>query len=214
MENAPIIAKLRALWQKRPQRLSALWHRRFSVSMAPMAPMIDEPVEEELLPGNRLRFFHPTRPGKILNGRFKTIVKLGYGANSTVNLQFKRWKKSSVLRYVSIKIAALDTDIAWETRISMLIANADPLHEGLAFIRMPIDELQLRRLEGTHSCLVYTPMRETLFQLQHRLRRQRLAPPLFKFFIYCLLEAVDYLHTNCGLIHTGKAFQRLYWHLL
>ncbi|UNI23793.1 hypothetical protein JDV02_009591 [Purpureocillium takamizusanense] len=171
-----------------------------------MAHIIDEPIEEELLPGDRLGRFHPTRPGEVLDGRFKTITKLGYGAGSTVwlaeNLRFKKWRKSSIPRYVSVKIAALDTDAAWETRISKVIAKAQPSHEGLEFIRMPIDEFRLARPEGTHSCLVYTPMRETLCQLQSRLRRQRLAPPLFKFFIYCLLEALDYLHTKCGLIHT------------
>lgn len=111
-------------------------------------------------------------------------------------------------RYVSVKIAALDIDAAWETRISKVIAKAQPSHEGLEFIRLPIDEFQLAGLEGTHSCLVYTPMRETLCQLQNRLRRQRPAPPLFKFFIYCFLKALDYLHTKCGLIHTGKASYR------
>lgn len=99
--------------------------------------------------------------------------------------------------------------MAWETRVSKLIAGAEPLHEGLAFIRIPVDEFQLRELEGIRSCLVYTPMRETLLQLQHRLQRQRLTPPLFKFFIYCLLEAIDYLHIKCGLIHTGNALAPL-----
>lgn len=111
---------------------------------------------------------------------------------------------TSVPRYVAVKIATLDIDAAWETRISRLIANAEPSHEGLNFIRTHLDKFQLPGEGGTHSCLVYTPMRETLFQLQHRLRGQRFAPPLFKFFMYCLLEAVDYLHTECHLIHTGK----------
>lgn len=92
---------------------------------------------------------------------------------------------------------------------SKLINHANPSHEGLSFIRTPIDEFQLEGPEGVHSCLVYEPMRETIFQLQHRLQRQRLALPLFKFFIYCLLQALDYLHTVCHLIHTGKAFKYL-----
>ncbi|KID93619.1 protein kinase domain protein, partial [Metarhizium majus ARSEF 297] len=168
--------------------------------------MINKPIDEELLPGDRLRSFHPTRPGEVLDGRFKTIAKLGYGAGSTVwlaeNIGFKHSAHTSVPRYVAVKIATLDIDAAWETRISRLIANAEPSHEGLNFIRTHLDKFQLPGEGGTHSCLVYTPMRETLFQLQHRLRGQRFAPPLFKFFMYCLLEAVDYLHTECHLIHT------------
>lgn len=113
-------------------------------------------------------------------------------------------------RYVSIKIAALDADASGEMINSKLITNAKPSHEGLSFIRTPVDEFQLKGPEGTHFCLVYEPMRETLFQLQHRLRRQRLALPLFKFFTYCLLQALDYLHTECHLIHTGKVTEHLH----
>jgi len=118
----------------------------------------------------------------------------------------KRWRKSDVPRYVSIKISALDTDPGRETENSKIICNANPSHEGIDFTRIPGDEFQLPGQGGTHFCLVYEPMRETLFKLQHRLRTKRLAPPLFKFFIYCLLQAIDYLHTECKLIPTGKVF--------
>ncbi|KAI5464267.1 kinase domain protein [Mariannaea sp. PMI_226] len=208
MANAFTIANPRILRQKRPCRLSGFWNRYFCDShRRPMAHEINEPIEEELLPRDRLRYFYPTHPGEVLNGRFKTISKLGFGAGSTFwlaeNLKFKRWKKSSLPRFVSIKIAALDTDASKEMMYSKRITHAKPSHEGLSFIRTPIDEFQLKGPEGTHICLVYEPMRETLFQLQHRLRRQRLAPPLFKFFTFCLLQAVDYLHNECRLIHTG-----------
>lgn len=49
-----------------------------------MAQIIDDLIDGDLLPGDRLRYFHPTRPGELLDGRFKTIVKLGFGAGSTV----------------------------------------------------------------------------------------------------------------------------------
>jgi hypothetical protein len=49
-----------------------------------MAHIIDDPIDEELLLGNRLSCFHPTRLGELLDGRFKTIAKLGFGAGSTV----------------------------------------------------------------------------------------------------------------------------------
>lgn len=85
MANISSIANLRFLTQKRPYKLPAFWSRCFCVSSPrSTAHEINEPIDEELLPGDRLRCFHPTHPGEVLNGRFKTIAKLGYGAGSTV----------------------------------------------------------------------------------------------------------------------------------
>ncbi|GAB1319137.1 non-specific serine/threonine protein kinase [Madurella fahalii] len=215
----PTLARLQHLrWQGRLSGSSISFLASFHQSTAVSQPTretndsttapIDHPIEEELLPRgeDRLRWFHPTQPGEILGGRFKTIVKLGFGAGSTVwlaeNVKFKRWRTNPPPRFVCIKIAALDTDASGEMERSKLISHAKPTHEGLVFLRTPIDAFQLRGPEGTHSCLVFKPMRETLYQLQRRLKRQRLPVPLFKLFMYCLLQALDYLHTECDLIHT------------
>jgi hypothetical protein len=85
MLSALTFAKPRFLAKKRPSRLPALQSRYFSLSqLGSMPHEINEPIEEELLPSNRLRFFHPTHSGEVLNGSFKTIAKLGFGAGSTV----------------------------------------------------------------------------------------------------------------------------------
>ncbi|KAL7928707.1 kinase domain protein [Trichoderma chlorosporum] len=204
--DALTLAKQCFLRQKQPWR--SVFRHPYSSASQPvfMGRLISEPIEEELLPVHRLRCFHPTKPNEILDGRFKTIAKLGFGAGSTVwlaeNLKFKERSNSPSLRFVSIKIAALDTYSSREMTCWKLIATSNPSHEGIAFIRTPVDKFELKGLDGTHLCLVYEPMRETLFQFQQRVRRERLAPPLFKLFIYCLLEALNYLHTDCKIIHT------------
>jgi hypothetical protein len=48
-------------------------------------------------------------------------------------------------------------------------------------------------------------MRGTLFSLQNLFPQQKLPLPLFKLFTYGLLQALDYLHNECRLIHTGKS---------
>lgn len=85
MLNPSTTAKPRFPCQRGSCTLSALRNRYLS-SCQPgsMAHIIDDPIDEELLPGDRLRCFHPTRPGELINGRFKTIAKLGFGAGSTV----------------------------------------------------------------------------------------------------------------------------------
>ncbi|KID74357.1 protein kinase domain protein, partial [Metarhizium brunneum ARSEF 3297] len=45
-------------------------------------------------------------------------------------------------------------------------------------------------------------MRETLFDLQRRLPGNRIPLQLFKLYVFCLLEALGYLHSACRLIHT------------
>lgn len=122
-----------------------------------------------------------------------------------INSSSKRSKTSSSgPRYVSIKIPALDADASHEIAQSKIIANANASHPGLAYLRIPIDEFQLRGPQGTHSCLVYEPMRETLYNFQRRMPRSRLPGPVFKSYMFLLLQALDYLHTECHLIHTGK----------
>lgn len=118
----------------------------------------------------------------------------------------KKWWKPSGLRYVAIKIPALDTDAMGEMAKLKLIQDADMSHEGRSYVRLPIGHFDLRGPLGIHTCLVYEPMRETLSQFQTRLPRERLSLPLFKLYIYILLQALDYLHTKCHLIHTGNNY--------
>ncbi|KAG6168525.1 hypothetical protein E4U22_002683 [Claviceps purpurea] len=182
------------------------WKRVFlQATRREPAHVFPEPVEEARWT-DRLKYFHPTEPGQILDGRFKTIAKLGYGRGSTVwlaeNLSCKLWSKSKLPRYVSIKIAARDIDAADEMGFLKLISNANPSHEGLKYIRVPLDVFDLQGENGTHSCLVFEPMRETLYKFQRDLPGEKFKVPLFKAYMYMLLKALDYLHTECRLIHT------------
>jgi hypothetical protein len=69
----------RASWDFRK-----LFPTRSSSGAAATNYLIDRPIEEELLPGDRLMYFRPTRPGEILGGNYKVITKLGFGTGSTV----------------------------------------------------------------------------------------------------------------------------------
>lgn len=188
------------------KRPFSLFSRRPRRPRRPTAPVLTGPLDEELLPNDRLKYFHPTQPGQVLGGRYKTIAKLGFGSGSTVwlaeNLAFTRWGKSDIPRYVSIKIPASDVESADEVGCMKLISSANPSHEGLSYIRILIDVFDLQGEGGTHTCLVFESMRETLYQFQRRLPQQRLGLPIFKAYVFCLLQALDYLRTECRLIHT------------
>lgn len=54
-----------------------------------------------------------------------------------------------------------------------------------------------------HPVLVYEPMREPLDVLQRRLDGKKFAPDLLKSTLGFILSGLDYLHTECQVIHTG-----------
>lgn len=88
MVGARVAQMMRSAFRKWPF-ISPAVGSRDSLHSPPPPPvpptnLIHESIEEERLPGDRLKYFHPTRRDEVLDGRFKTIVKLGYGAGSTV----------------------------------------------------------------------------------------------------------------------------------
>lgn len=75
---------------------------------------------------------------------------------------------------------------------------------GFAFIRAAIDDFITTGPSGeAHLCLVFEPLREPLNQFQHRLVGDRIPPQLLKVYVDFLLQGLDYLHSDCQLIHTG-----------
>ena len=112
-------------------------------------------------------------------------------------------------RYVAIKIGTCTygstTAAEHELTLSEHIARANPLHPGASYIRTPINNFQLRGSYGTHICLVYRPMRETLYDFRCRFRNKRFPPQILKLYVALLLQGLNYLHSECFLIHTGKS---------
>ncbi|KAK1764038.1 hypothetical protein QBC33DRAFT_562095 [Phialemonium atrogriseum] len=53
-------------------------------STMPTKNQPDVAVEKEIMPGYDAKHFHPTNPGDALDGRYKVLAKLGWGASSTV----------------------------------------------------------------------------------------------------------------------------------
>lgn len=76
---------------------------------------------------------------------------------------------------------------------------------GYAFIRHAIDNFVAIGASGAaHLCLVFDVMREPLSQYQHRLVGDKLPFQLVQIYTKLLLEALDYLHFECSIIHTGE----------
>ncbi|KAI9055694.1 hypothetical protein LZ554_000637 [Drepanopeziza brunnea f. sp. 'monogermtubi'] len=161
-------------------------------------------VEEERVPGYRPEFFYPADPGQVLNNRYKILTKIGWGASSTV------WLAEDLERmpfpYVTLKITTSNPDfgdmVLHELDINKRLTK-DPSLTGFAFVRAAIDDFTATGPNGaTHLCLVFEAMREPLSQFQHRLVGERIPPQLLKVYVDFMLQGLEYLHSDCQIIHT------------
>ena len=94
-----------------------------------------------------------------------------------------------------------------ELDISDRIAGANAHHRGRSILRTVVDSFELVSPNGSHLCLVFEPMREPLWLFRRRFGADRVTHPflpLFKAYLRILLEGLDYLHSECHIIHTGS----------
>ncbi|OAA37868.1 Protein kinase-like domain protein [Metarhizium rileyi] len=125
------------------------------------------------------------------------VVELDRGCNHMTKLV----RICAPLATLQSRLQLLTEMLVRRPSIRKSSCNANPSHEG-SFIRTPIDEFKLQGPKGSHYCLVYGLMRESLDQFRQRFEHHKLPVPLFKLHVFVLLEALDYLHSECRLIHT------------
>ena len=190
-----------------------------------LAPMLDErtPVEEESSPFYNPAHFYSAHLGEILNDRYQIATKLGHGARSTIwlardlhqyatslstvpRLTCLRWRWSDE-RYVAVKINATgerETSPQHELEIHQLVLNANRRHRGWQFVRQLRDSFMVDGSSGGHICLVFEPLREPLDIYKKRFRNGVIPSIYLKITLQMILHALDYLHSECRLIHTGE----------
>lgn len=99
-------------------------------------------------------------------------------------------------------------DARHEKEIESHISQQDPEHRGSVILRTCMDDFEVTGPEGKHTCLVYEPMREPLWILQRRFVDRKLPLPIAKAYIYFLLVGLDYLHSECKVVHTGECLSQ------
>ncbi|KAH7240360.1 kinase-like domain-containing protein [Fusarium redolens] len=186
----------------------ALYHQPWAPSAIPAARLeLTCPIEEEKTPNYSPERFYPIRLGQLLNGRYQVATKLGYGANSTVWLarDLNRWRWSAE-KYVAIKVNAtksLHRRALAENEIDILrrVTRTNPKHHGWHFIRKLTDTFTLESPYGRHPCLVSDALREPLRLYCSRYIGGVIPPDILKVLLQMILLALDYLHTECHIIH-------------
>jgi len=80
---------------------------------------------------------------------------------------------------------------------------ANRQHKGYRHMRTVLDMITIPRPGGDHKCLVQKPMWESIRELLYRNPTHLFTEHLLKEVLKQLFSALDYLHTECRLVHTG-----------
>ncbi|GAQ10370.1 SRSF protein kinase 3 [Aspergillus lentulus] len=164
-----------------------------------------ELVDEEVCPNYNSAAFYPAKSGEVLAKKFQLLVKIGWGSQSTVwlaqDMSRLKWQTEQTVALKIINSNNSD-DARHEKEIESHISQQDPEHRGSVILRTCMDDFEVTGPEGKHTCLVYEPMREPLWILQRRFVDRKLPLPIAKAYIYFLLVGLDYLHSECKVVHT------------
>ena len=136
------------------------------------------------------------------NGRYIVVRKLGWGHFSTVWLS----KDTVTDCHVALKVvrsAAHYTETAIdEIKLLSKIVQAKPSHPGRKHVVSLLDSFEHRGPNGVHVCMVFEVLGENLLGLIKRWNHRGIPMPLVKQITKQVLLGLDYMHRECGVIHT------------
>lgn len=159
----------------------------------------DEEDSEDYCKGG----YHPVTVGEVFkDGKYKVVRKLGWGHFSTVWLS----KDNTTGKHVALKVvrsAAHYTETAIdEIKLLNKIVQAKPDHPGRKHVVSLLDSFEHKGPNGVHVCMVFEVLGENLLGLIKRWNHRGIPMQLVKQITKQVLLGLDYLHRDCGIIHT------------
>lgn len=110
-------------------------------------------------------------------------------------------------RYVTLKIfiksASMGQQLDDELNIYERIELCSHKHRGHQYVRSLHDTFDISGPDDKHRCLVHPPLWESMLAFLFKNPIQRLPTPMLAITLERLFLALDYLHTECKIIHTG-----------
>ncbi|KAK6910656.1 hypothetical protein I203_104688 [Kwoniella mangroviensis CBS 8507] len=173
-----------------------------SASQASQATSVlteDEEDLEDYRPGG----YHPVNIGdEFNNGRYMIVRKLGWGHFSTVWLA----RDSNTKRHVALKVVKSDghyTETALdEIQLLQRVVNSSQTHAGRCHVVGLVDNFRHTGPNGSHVCMVFEVLGENLLGLIKRYQHRGVPQHIVKQIAKQVLLGLDYLHTECRIIHT------------
>ncbi|KAL2355413.1 serine/threonine-protein kinase SRPK2 [Cryomyces antarcticus] len=159
----------------------------------------DEEDSEDYCKGG----YHPVQVGEqYKDGKYTVVRKLGWGHFSTVWLS----RDNTSGKHVALKVvrsAAHYTETALdEIKLLNKVVQANVNHPGRAHVVSLLDSFNLKGPNGMHVCMVFEVLGENLLGLIKRWNHRGIPMPLVKQITKQVLLGLDYLHRECGIIHT------------
>lgn len=77
-------------------------------------------------------------------------------------------------------------------------------HAGTQFVRQLLDSFEIRARDGKHLCMVHEPLGMSVHTLRKMLSGEKLSEDMLKSVLKYLLLALNYLHNEGNLVHTGE----------
>mgnify|MGYP002718555207 FL=1 len=108
---------------------------------------------------------------------------------------------------MTLKIYTRDEDNQDEFEVYKQLNQGRSWHPGHAHVRKALDIFTIPSSGGNHPCLVQNPMWGSFRDLLYRNPNHRFTEDLLKPGLMQIFLALDYLHTECKLVHTGKSYQ-------
>ncbi|CAK4029640.1 CMGC SRPK kinase [Lecanosticta acicola] len=155
--------------------------------------------EEEGLEEFRQGLFYPMQLGDTLASRYQVVGKLGFGSTSTVWLA----RDMQAQRHVVLKVYTRGQAHEEEFELYRTIRQTNPSHPGYPYVASALDTFMIQREGGyAHRCLVQRPMWDSFSALLNRNPSHRFTEELLKAGLQQIFLALDYLHSECKIVHT------------
>ncbi|RMZ13465.1 hypothetical protein D0862_02307 [Hortaea werneckii] len=134
--------------------------------------------------------------------------------DSTTKIEEEKW--SWAHKYVVAKICeTVDTSDERELLAYTRINSLKSSHNGSSLLRNMLDTFKISNRHQKHTCLIHEPLGMSLETCRSFFPDRKFPDLMIKSTLKHLLIALNFLHTEAGIVHTGmmpgyQAIRRIY----
>ncbi|KAL0954424.1 hypothetical protein HGRIS_003410 [Hohenbuehelia grisea] len=171
-----------------------------ALTMAPLFS-IDRKVMDEPLVRYKPGGYHPVAVGETYSNRYEVVKKIGWGVTSTVWLVHDTYVQRQSVMKVLVSDLVQNQSGFDELGVLKTIGSKDPQAAGREHIVQLLDNFTHDGPNGSHTCLILEPMGVSTLDF-YRATRGPMPLDVVKRISKHILEALQYLHEDCEIIHT------------